>query len=297
MAVEPLTLSMDGLRLALAVGGLALAVSIERARPFRGASPGGLRRELHNLALWGLNGVLLWTVPFAASVAAARLAAEWNLGLLNVWHLPLIWVLPLAVAAADAWTWGLHRLYHAVPALWRIHRVHHVDEHLSVTTGVRFHPAEVLLSALGRLPLIFGLGLPVEAVVCFEIVLLAASQLQHADVRLPAAWDRMLTAGFVTPNLHRVHHSTRRHEADSNFGTILSLWDRVSGTFRPVPPERVEVGAPDGSSGEAAASFLGILGLPFRRGPGARTTWRHPAPASSSPQGGVRVSAEGGRLE
>ena len=254
--------SMDGLRAILAICGLGLAVSIERARPFRGGSPRGLRRDLDHLGLWALNGAVLQAVPFATSLAAARLAAEWNWGLLHAWHLPLLAVLPLSVAALDAWTWALHRLYHGVPTLWRIHRVHHLDEHLSATTGVRFHPAEVLLSALGRLPLIFGLGLPVQAIVCFEILLLAASQLQHADTRLPAAWNRRLTTAFVTPNFHQVHHSTRRHQADSNFGTIFSIWDRISGTLSQAHPERVVVGSPDAVPGEAAASFLGLLALP-----------------------------------
>lgn len=254
-----------GLRLAAALAGLALAVLVERRRPFRGRSAGALRNDLHNLALWCSGAAIPQLLPFIAGVGVAELARHNGIGLLNLLSAPTAVEILVTIAVLDAATYGLHRLYHAWPPLWRLHRVHHSDEMLTATTGVRFHPGEVLISAIVRVPLVALLGASVTGIVVFEAALLAASQLQHANIRVPSALDAALRRFLVTPNFHRVHHSRQRTQADSNFGTVLTLWDRLFGSAHPdVEPERVVVGLPE-SGAASPRSLLGLLAMPFSR--------------------------------
>ncbi len=254
-------------RIAAASMGLALAWGIERVFPFRGSL--GLGRDAQHLVLWLLGALVMQALPLAAAVGAADLALRANLGLFHVLSLPSSLSFLLTLIFLDAWTYALHRAYHTVPLLWRFHRVHHCDTELTATTGVRFHPGEVLISALLRLPVIIALGANPFAVVVFEIALLSASQLQHADVCLPQGWSRRLGGLVMTPNLHRSHHSTKIELADSNYGSVLSVWDRSLGTLRTVAPESVVVGAPDGSL-RNEGSLWSLLLLPFTTPPHAR---------------------------
>lgn len=256
--------SPHALRLLLAVVGLATAVAVERLLPFRSAGANGMRREFRHLTLWAIGAGLVLGVSFATALGAAEAARLAGFGLLNRWSLPDPAAILVTVLVLDVWTYALHRLYHGVPILWRLHRVHHSDESLTATTGIRFHPAEVLLSALLRIPVVLLLGASVSGVVVFEIVLLAASQFQHADIRLPDRWARTLGAVLITPNLHRTHHSVLGAEADSNFGTISSVWDRLFATLRLVRPEQVAVGPPeDRGPLPADPSLLRLLSMPF----------------------------------
>jgi sterol desaturase/sphingolipid hydroxylase (fatty acid hydroxylase superfamily) len=126
-------------------------------------------------------------------------------------------------------------MVHAMPTLWRLHRVHHADLDYDVTTGLRFHPVEIVLSMLIKFATIIVLGAPVVAVVIFEVVLNAMAMFNHGNVSLPLGLDRLLRALVVTPDMHRVHHSVEDDEANSNFGFNLSLWDRLFGTYRDQP--------------------------------------------------------------
>ncbi len=254
-----------GLRLLAALAGLVLALLVERWRPFRGRSAGALRNDLHNLTLWGAGAAIPQLLPFIASIGVAELAQQHGIGLLNRLSAPTAVEILVTIAVLDALTYGLHRLYHAWAPLWRLHRVHHSDETLTATTGVRFHPGEVLISAIVRVPLVALLGASVTGIVVFEAALLAASQLQHANIRLPGALDAALRRFLVTPNFHRVHHSRLRTQADSNFGTVLTLWDRLFGSQHPdVEPELVAVGLPE-SGAATPASLAGLLAMPFSR--------------------------------
>jgi sterol desaturase/sphingolipid hydroxylase (fatty acid hydroxylase superfamily) len=253
-------------RISLALAGLAIAMCWERARPFRLGGTARARSDLRNLGLWSINAALLQVLPGAAAVATASIVATQQTGWLNQVELNAALRFLLTILVLDALGFTLHRLYHAVPILWRIHRVHHSEEALGATSGVRFHAIEVLLSTAVRLPVIAVIGAPVWAVVAFEASLLLASQLQHADVRLSARVDRGLRRWVVTPNLHRVHHSVERAEADSNFGTILTLWDRVFGSLRDeADPEQIIVGLPDASSTRKSPSLPELLLMPFAR--------------------------------
>jgi len=159
-----------------------------------------------------------------------------------------------------------HVLVHAVPALWRLHRVHHADLDYDVTTGARFHPIEIILSMLIKFATIVVLGPPVIAVVIFEVVLNAMAMFNHGNVRLPPGLDRVLRLLLVTPDMHRVHHSVEDNEANSNFGFNLSLWDRVFGTYIPQPRgghEGMTIGIHGYRDPRQVSRLPGMLLLPF----------------------------------
>jgi sterol desaturase/sphingolipid hydroxylase (fatty acid hydroxylase superfamily) len=148
---------------------------------------------------------------------------------------PLWAAVPLAVVLLDLAIYLQHVLFHAVPALWRLHRMHHADLEFDVTTGARFHPLEILLSMAIKLGVVAALGAPAVAVLMFEMLLNATAMFNHSNVRMPARLDSSLRWIVVTPDMHRVHHSVNPREANSNFGFNLPWWDRLFGTYRPEP--------------------------------------------------------------
>ncbi|SFR66368.1 Sterol desaturase/sphingolipid hydroxylase, fatty acid hydroxylase superfamily [Marinobacter daqiaonensis] len=172
--------------------------------------------------------------PFAA-VGVALVASENGWGLLNLVALPGWLSVLLAIVVLDAAIYFQHRLFHAVPWLWRLHRMHHADLEFDVTTGLRFHPVEIILSMGIKVAVVLLLGAPALAVLVFEVVLNATSMFNHGNVRLPGWIDRWLRLLVVTPEMHRVHHSIIRRETDSNFGFNLPWWDRLFGTYRNQP--------------------------------------------------------------
>jgi sterol desaturase/sphingolipid hydroxylase (fatty acid hydroxylase superfamily) len=224
-------------------------------------------RWMNNLGLVALNTLLLRLLFPAAAVGMAALAAEKGWGLLNYSPLPLWVALIVSVIALDFVIWLQHVMVHAVPVLWRVHRVHHADPDYDLTTGARFHPFEILLSMLIKFAAIVALGPPVVAVILFEVLLNATSMFNHGNVRLPARVDRVLRRIVVTPDMHRVHHSVEREEMNSNFGFNLPWWDRLFGTYRE-QPRGGHVGMTIGIHGcndPRDVSWLpGLLALPFR---------------------------------
>jgi len=182
-----------------------------------------------------LNTVVLRLLFPLAAVGVAAFCAENGWGLLNHFQVPFWVAVPLAVIAMDFVIWLQHVMVHAVPALWRLHRVHHADLDYDVTTGARFHPIEIILSMLIKFATITVLGPPVVAVVIFEVMLNATALFNHGNIRLPGAIDRVLRWVLVTPDMHRVHHSVEDDETNSNFGFSLTWWDRLFGTYRDQP--------------------------------------------------------------
>jgi sterol desaturase/sphingolipid hydroxylase (fatty acid hydroxylase superfamily) len=170
-----------------------------------------------------------------AAVGAAVYAQDLGLGVFNAVTLPGWVVLILSILALDLAIYGQHRIFHAVPWLWRIHRVHHADQEFDVTTALRFHPLEILLSMTIKIAVVMMLGAPPIAVIVFEILLNATAMFNHGNVQLSAKTDRYLRVLLVTPDMHRVHHSVIRQETDSNFGFNLTWWDRLFGTYRNQP--------------------------------------------------------------
>lgn len=211
------------------LGALALAGGLQRLLPH--ARLHGSWRT--NGVLWAVNLVVMGTVCGACACTVARWAAAHGVGLLNLTATPALVALPVTIVALDLVSYGWHRANHRVRLLWRFHRVHHSDPTFTVSTALRFHPGELVLSLPLRLVAIAVLGAPVAAVACFETLFAVANLVEHGDIRFPAALERRLAALCVTPALHRRHHSQRPAELDSNFGTVFSVWDRLLGTYGP----------------------------------------------------------------
>jgi sterol desaturase/sphingolipid hydroxylase (fatty acid hydroxylase superfamily) len=217
----------------LAVFGIIAAW--ELAAPRRSLRESKALRWTHNLALTVLNSVLVRAVLPVAAVGVAAFAAERGMGLFNLVRVPQPLTILLSVVALDLVIYLQHLMFHAVPLLWRLHRVHHADLDFDVTTGARFHPIEIGLSMLIKFSVILALGPPAVAVLVFEILLNASSMFNHGNVRMPVPIDRILRHVLVTPDMHRVHHSVDPRETNSNFGFSLPWWDRLFGTYRAEP--------------------------------------------------------------
>ena len=179
-------------------------------------------------------GLVRVLFPLAA-VALAVYAGERGIGLFNIIPIPYLLAFVGSLLALDLAIYLFHLLFHAVPALWRVHRVHHADLDIDVSTGVRFHPIQMMLSVIVKSIAILLLGPPALSVLTFEVLSHAITLFNHGNVRIPAALDRVLRWFVVTPDMHRIHHSIHNAETDSNFGFVLPWWDRMFGTYRAEP--------------------------------------------------------------
>ncbi|MCZ6854944.1 MAG: sterol desaturase family protein [Gammaproteobacteria bacterium] len=188
-----------------------------------------------NLAIVVVNTLLLRILIPTAAVGLALVMEAQNGGLLNQFAVPGWVSIVVAILVLDFAIYLQHVMFHAVPVLWRLHRMHHADLDFDVTTGARFHPIEILLSMGFKLMVVAVLGPPVVAVVIFEVLLNASSMFNHGNVRMPVALDRALRWFLVTPDMHRVHHSILPEETNSNFGFNLPWWDRLFGTYHAQP--------------------------------------------------------------
>lgn len=223
------------LRLSIFLGMLALMVLWEVAAPKRRREIPRVIRWTNNLALVLVDTMLLrLTFPILA-VGLAVVAEDRGWGLLNALDAPLWLGIVVSMLALDLAIYLQHVMFHAVPALWRLHRMHHADLEFDATTGLRFHPVEILLSMGVKLAVVAALGPPAVAVLLFEIVLNASALFNHANIHLPGRVDRVLRWIIVTPDMHRVHHSIVPAETNSNFGFNLPWWDRLLGTYRSQP--------------------------------------------------------------
>ncbi len=200
------------------------------------------------------------------AVGAALDAQARGWGLFNALALPGWLEITLAILILDLAIWAQHLVSHKVPILWRLHRVHHADRDMDVTTAIRFHPVEIALSMLLKIGLVYGLGPAAIAVILFEILLNGTAMFNHSNLNLPLWLDALLRRVLVTPDMHRVHHSVHRHEHDSNYGFALSIWDRVFGTYVAQPAQ----GHDDMTVGlrwqdDRPGRLLWSLRLPFAR--------------------------------
>ena len=268
MEFEQFVLSNEpAIRMGFFVGVFALVALWELVAPQRRLTVSKALRWSSNLGLVVLNTVLLRLMFPLAAVGMAAFGAANGWGLLNHFNVPFWLAVPLAVIAMDFVIWLQHVMVHAVPVLWRLHRVHHADPDYDLTTGARFHPIEIVLSMLIKIATIAVLGPPVLAVVIFEVVLNAAAMFNHGNIRLPVGLDRVLRWIIVTPDMHRVHHSVEEDETNSNFGFNLPWWDRLFGTYRE-QPRAGQLGMTIGIHGHTdpreVARLDGMLLMPFR---------------------------------
>lgn len=240
-AVEPM------LRLGAFAGAFVLLAALEYMVPRRRREAPRRARWPGNLGLVALDTLAVRILFPTAAVGMALLAQDRGWGLLNQAAAAPWAAVAIAVVLLDLIIYAQHVLFHAAPWLWRLHRVHHADVDVDVTTGLRFHPAEIILSMVIKIGAVVAIGAPPIAVLLFEIILNATSMFGHANIRLSPAFDRLLRRLIVTPDMHRVHHSVERAETDSNFGFNLALWDRLFGTYRAQPAaghEAMTVGLP-----------------------------------------------------
>ena len=203
----------------------------ESARPFFENPHGRWRHAARSLCLALLNTVLLALAFGVATVGVVAWTETHRAGLLHAWPLPGAWRLVLAVLLLDGWLYVWHRANHVIPLLWRFHRMHHADREMDVTTALRFHTGELVLSAILRLALIPLLGVTSTELLVHETLVLAATAFHHANISV-GRLDRWLALGIVTPFLHKVHHSREPLETNSNYATVFSWWDRLGGTLR-----------------------------------------------------------------
>jgi sterol desaturase/sphingolipid hydroxylase (fatty acid hydroxylase superfamily) len=222
-------------RLAAAVLVFALIALWEVLAPRRPWSVGRRGRWPHNLGIVVIDALAVRILIPAAAVGAALFAAGNGWGLFHLLNLRLSLASLLGFLALDLAIYAQHVAFHKVPLLWRLHRMHHADLDIDVTTGVRFHPFEILISMLIKIAVVIALGIPPIAVFVFEVVLNATSMFNHGNVSMPLWLDRILRLIVVTPDMHRVHHSIAAHETDSNYGFNLPWWDRLFRTYRASP--------------------------------------------------------------
>ncbi len=255
------------IRLGFFFGIFAIMALWEMLSPRRVLSTSKSLRWSNNLGLVFLNSIVLRLLFPAAAVGVALFAREQGWGLFNYYHLPFVLAAIASVIIMDAVIYLQHVMVHAVPLLWRLHRVHHADPDYDVTTGARFHPLEIILSMLIKFATILLLGPPLIAVVIFEVLLNATAMFNHANVKLPLAVDRILRLLVVTPDMHRVHHSVEDDEANSNFGFNLPWWDRIFGTYRSQPRgghEGMTIGIHNYHDPRQISWLSGMLLFPFR---------------------------------
>ena len=223
------------------------------------------RRWFANLGILVLGSLLVRVLFPAAAVGLALLAEGEGWGLLNRVDLPGALSFVLAVLVLDLAIYLQHVMFHAVPALWRFHMVHHSDQDFDLTTGIRFHPIEIVLSIVIKFAVVVALGPPPEAVFVFAVLLNATSIFNHGNVRIPQWIDRWLRWIVVTPDMHRVHHSVEIDESNSNFGFNLPWWDRLFGTYKAQPEAghlEMKIGVSHLQQTDPAG-LISLLGMPF----------------------------------
>ena len=229
--MEFLASNESSVRLAVFLGTLVFMVFLESVMPKKARTMPRTKRWVTNFSLVAIDALAVRILTPAAAVGVAVWSANHGVGLLNL--VDLGWLLEAIIAflVLDLAIYVQHVVFHKVPMLWALHSVHHVDRDIDATTGIRFHPVEIVMSMLIKMLLVLLLGPAAVVVILFEVVLNAAAIFNHSNLALPKSLDRVLRAIIVTPDFHRVHHSVIQSETDSNYGFFLSLWDKVFGTY------------------------------------------------------------------
>jgi sterol desaturase/sphingolipid hydroxylase (fatty acid hydroxylase superfamily) len=249
-------------------GGVFLAVFAalafwERLAPARALKLSRTKRWRANLGLAFVSTLIVRFVVPGSAMAVAALASVEGWGMFNRLELPSWSAVLGAVVLLDLVVYLQHVLFHSVPALVRLHAVHHADPDFDLTTGIRFHPLEILISAFIKLAAVAAFGAPVLAVLVFELLLNATAMFNHANVSLPGWLEPWVRGIIVTPDMHRTHHSVIEAERNSNYGFCLSIWDRLLGTYTRAPHGELDIGLAAWREPESVATLLGTLEMPF----------------------------------
>jgi len=253
------------IRLSIFLGGFLLLTFWEWYKPKRALTQNKIKRWLNNFAILICSTLLVRLLIPLAAIGVAYFVEQNQWGLLNHFNWSFELKLIAAFVLLDLSIYFQHTLFHVIPVLWRIHRVHHADLDCDVTTGLRFHPIEILLSILIKMATIAVLGAPVLAVIAFEAVLNFMSMFTHSNINLGNSFEKVLRWFIVTPDMHRVHHSTQENETNSNFGFNISLWDRMFGTYiyRPLDGQQGLAIGLDHFREPRWQNFWGMISMPF----------------------------------
>ncbi|MBT3180485.1 MAG: sterol desaturase family protein [Candidatus Marinimicrobia bacterium] len=210
---------------------LIILISWELLNPKRKLQNNKFHRWVTNLSLIGLNNVVVIIIIPFSTIGVAHMTEQNSLGLFNSFSMNDSLIFFLSILILDFIIYIQHVIFHRVPAFWRFHKIHHIDKDIDVTTGLRFHPVEIVLSLGIKFIFIILLGVPVLPILFFEIILNGMAMFNHANIQIPKKVDNILRYFLVTPDMHRVHHSVNTFELNSNFGFNLSIWDRILGTY------------------------------------------------------------------
>ena len=257
------------IRVGFFLGALIILSLWEWLAPRRRLTISKAKRWISNLSIIIINSFVIRLIFPAALLGAAYYAQQHHYGLFNLVTLNYPLRVIISVIFLDFAIYLQHILFHAIPILWRIHRMHHVDLDIDVTTGVRFHPVEILISLFIKFTAVVLIGAPILAVIIFEILLNAITMFNHSNIRVPGIINNLIRKIIVTPDMHRVHHSDIPHETNSNFGFNLSIWDRLCGTYQEQPSlghENMVIGIKEIRDPKYCINLLGMLMLPFIKG-------------------------------
>ncbi len=253
------------IRMGIFLGLFVLLAALELLAPRRELEHVKSKRWLTNLTIVLIDSVLVRLIFYSAAVGAALWAAANGYGFFNLFEVPAYIAVLVSFVVLDFAIWFAHVASHKIPLLWAIHRMHHSDVDFDVTTAIRFHPIEIVLSMLWKIAIVVLIGAPAIAVLIFEIVLNGAALFNHSNLRLPLWLDRIVRIFVVTPDMHRVHHSILKHETDSNYGFNLAIWDRLFGTYIDQPEaghEAMQIGI-EAWQDERPTQLFWTLKIPF----------------------------------
>ena len=265
---DQLTNNADQLRLGIFIGILIIMALLEFLLPRRNVDANRKLRWTSNIGIVILDSILVRILLPTTTIAVALFVENSNYGFFNLFSLPNVLSIAVSVLLLDVLIYIQHVIFHKIHWLWRFHRMHHSDTHIDVTTGIRFHPIEIVLSLLIKFAAILVFGIPAVAIVIFEIILNATAMITHSNLNLPTGLDKLLRWVFVTPDMHRIHHSVHRDETDSNYGFNLSIWDRLFGTYINEPRdthEKMLIGI-DQFRKQREQIIDKLLTQPFRKG-------------------------------
>lgn len=266
--MEQVLTNEGAIRIGVFASVLVAMMALEALLPRRKRTLGRGERWPANLFIVVVDTIVARLLIPLPPVAVALWAQGSGIGVMNMIDLPAVPVIAFSVIFLDLAIYGQHVVFHKVPVLWRLHRMHHADTEIDVTTGIRFHPIEIILSLLIKIALVLALGIPAVAVILFEVILNASAMFNHANMKLPLWLDRLLRRVIVTPDMHRVHHSWYPEETDNNYGFCLSVWDRLFGTYTAQPRDghdAMNIGLHEFRETEHRG-LVGLLMIPFRNG-------------------------------
>lgn len=238
----------------------------EQYRPYFENRNKHFQHTARNLILASINAVISSLCLIYLIKHTARWATENNFGILNQLNLTAISATIVAILLIDLWQYIWHRANHIIPILWRFHQVHHSDKDMDASTGLRFHPVEIIISSISRIAVIPILGVEIEHLIIYELISLPIILFHHSNIKINNRIDGLLRMIIVTPHIHRLHHSDIQHETDSNYSTIFSFWDRLLRTYTMRPIEKqFNLGLGNKFDIQEWNSFRGIVNIPFRK--------------------------------